>query len=63
MVGPTTSEFGVNEFINLLLAVLKQYAKHQVNINEAIPDEAKDAIAVLIDLLPTLAELNPPGPE
>lgn len=63
MAGPTGAEFGVRFFITLLVQALSQYAKHQVNINDSIPDEAKTALSTLVDLLPTLIELNPIGPE
>lgn len=57
------AKFGTRFFVILLDKMLKEYLRHEVNINEDIPDVVKTALGVLIDNLPVLLELNPPGPQ
>ena len=58
-----TVKFGTRFFVILLNRCLKEYLRHQINIDEDISPTVKAALEVLIEALPALLELNVPGPE
>lgn len=57
-----TVKFGTRFFVILLDKMLKEYLRHQINIDQDIDPTVKAALTVLIDNLPTLLLLNEPGP-
>jgi predicted Na+-dependent transporter len=60
---PSTS-FGVRQFVNILLYLLRFYMRHQVNIDarmSTMPNE-RDALHILVAAYTAIEELNKPGP-
>lgn len=57
-----STEFGVREFLNLLLAFLSFYQRHQVNIDEHLNGPTKDALHVLVSWVPQISSMVLPGP-
>lgn len=59
----STEKFGTREFVKLVVALMAEYLRHEVNINTDIPSGVQTALATILANLPALLALNPPGPE
>lgn len=55
--------FGTRITVFFLLRALAEYARHKVNVDQDMSTEMKTALNALLDLVPEIAALNPPGPE
>jgi len=55
--------FGTRIVVYFLLRALTEYSRHKVNADLDMTTEMKTALNALLDLVPEIAALNPPGPE
>lgn len=59
---PTNPGFGVEEFINLLMAVLRFYIRHEVEIKKFISPTHAESMDIMVRDMASLQNVNPPGP-
>lgn len=55
-------DFGVREFINLLLALLAFYLRHKPNIDANLQEGTVATLENLVALMPAFQAMNIPGP-
>lgn len=55
-------DFGVREFINLLVIALEFYLRHKANIDENLEPQTKSNLESLAGVLNSLRAMNIPGP-
>lgn len=59
---PQNPGFGVEQFINLLLAVLRFYMRHETEIKKFISPTHAESMDILVRDYASLENINPAGP-
>lgn len=60
---PSTEKFGTRFFTELIARAIAEYLRHEPGIDRDLPAGVKEALAVIVENLPAILALNPPGPE
>lgn len=62
MTLPNQNAFGVREFVNLLVALLRFYLRHKPAIDAALGGDLAAAMTELANASESIESINEPGP-